>query len=389
MKKKLLFIVPIFLFAVTLSAQIKYWDFGAKELGAGYDNMMPLEYLNAFANYNRQIELTYEDQVYTPNEGHANESGQSTESILNHYYTFFEPADLNTSNYEGVNFQVTSKGSASDPGGTLLSGGSEFTKPKNLPDLDGTTNFIFKRDSNSDRIYTVRNDITRYDDRTEMLDDVNLDEFQGCLQYTTPGEKRYNRQGGRGFQMQLEAGQYVTVVGAGQYTDIEGDGSLGFSTGYFQFIYQGSGRPVDEIDVGGGTGSPTGPIDGPDTGDESVRVMEFQALDAGQYSLINRGGKIRVYRVYISNTQISTEVEALLGVYDVAKTVSTDIKAVGNQVYVSNVKSNTEINIYSITGALVKSLKTDVDTNFEFNSGLFIATIKTAEGQKSVKFVTK
>ncbi|UKM64274.1 T9SS type A sorting domain-containing protein [Flavobacteriaceae bacterium GSB9] len=380
MEKKLL-LVPILLFTLVLNAQnVKYWDFGAKELGAGYDNMMPLQYLNAFANYNRQIELTYEDQVYTPNEGFVNESGKSAPLI---YATTFN------ANYAGVNFEVTSKGSASDPGGTLLSGGSELTKPKNLPDLDGATDFIFKRDSNSDRIYTVRNDITRYDERTELFDGVNVEEFPGCLQYTTPGEKRYDRQGGRGFQMQLEAGQHVYVMGAGQYTDIEGDGTLGFSTGYFQFIYEGTGTPVDEVDVGTGTGDPNGPIDNPNSGDESFRVMKFQAVDAGQYSLINRGGKIRVYRVYISDTDISSELEALLSVDDkIASPVSTDIRAIGNRVYVSNVKSNTEINIYSITGALVKSLKTDVNTEFEFNSGLYIATIKTAEGQKSVKFVT-
>ncbi|WP_415864445.1 T9SS type A sorting domain-containing protein [Thalassobellus suaedae] len=57
--------------------------------------------------------------------------------------------------------------------------------------------------------------------------------------------------------------------------------------------------------------------------------------------------------------------------------------------YVSNVKSSTDINIYSITGALVKSLKTNKDTNFEFKSGLWIATVKTEEGQKSVKLFTR
>lgn len=69
--------------------------------------------------------------------------------------------------------------------------------------------------------------------------------------------------------------------------------------------------------------------------------------------------------------------------------VTTDVKAVGNRIYISNVKYASEINIYSVTGALVKSLKTNEDTNFEFKSGLFIATIKTVEGTKSVKLLTK
>ncbi|WNH10212.1 T9SS type A sorting domain-containing protein [Thalassobellus suaedae] len=71
-----------------------------------------------------------------------------------------------------------------------------------------------------------------------------------------------------------------------------------------------------------------------------------------------------------------------------ASRVSTNVRAIGNRVYVSNVKSKTEINIYSISGALVKSIKTNENTNFEFKSGLWIATVKTFEGQKAVKFIT-
>jgi hypothetical protein len=74
---------------------------------------------------------------------------------------------------------------------------------------------------------------------------------------------------------------------------------------------------------------------------------------------------------------------------DSASNVSTNVQAAGNRIYVSNVKSTSEINIYSITGALVKSFKTNEDTNFSFKSGLWIATVKTFEGQKSVKLLIK
>ena len=69
--------------------------------------------------------------------------------------------------------------------------------------------------------------------------------------------------------------------------------------------------------------------------------------------------------------------------------VTTDVFAIGDRIYVSNVKSSSEINIYSITGALVRSFKTNNDTNFNLKSGLYIATIKTFEGTKSVKLLTK
>lgn len=67
--------------------------------------------------------------------------------------------------------------------------------------------------------------------------------------------------------------------------------------------------------------------------------------------------------------------------------ISANINAVGSRIYVSNVKTATDISIYSITGALVKTFKTNSDTDFSLKSGLYVATIKTVEGQKSVKLL--
>ena len=402
MKKQLLLLkLVLMLFVTSFYAQdIKYWDFGAKELGTGYENVMPLNYLNAFANYNRQIQYTDENGVEQfPNEGYENENGQSAESL------YFSTFNANYANYTGsARFQVTSKSSSpTPPGGTLLGGGSLYTKPKNLADLDGTADLVFQRDSNSDRILTVNNNVTRFDERTEMPDNVDPNLFPGCLQFTSPGEKRWNRSGGRGFLINLEAGQWVTVVGAGQYTDIEGDGSQGFMTGYIKFQNEGgTGTPVEYNDWGSGTGSFEGPIDGTDTGDEAPRVMQFQAIDAGTYKLANRGGRLRVYRIYLGKVDVSlgSDIETKIyenGVYSKTLSlstynnikVSTDIKAIGNRVYISGVKSKSEVKIYSITGALVKSLTTSEDIDFEFKSGPWIATIKTSEGTKSVKLLVE
>ena len=79
---------------------------------------------------------------------------------------------------------------------------------------------------------------------------------------------------------------------------------------------------------------------------------------------------------------------ALLSTNDFKSPVSTNIKSIKDRIYVSNVKTSTEVNIYSITGALVKSFKTTTDTDFSFRPGLWIANLKTNEGQKAVKLVT-
>jgi hypothetical protein len=90
-----------------------------------------------------------------------------------------------------------------------------------------------------------------------------------------------------------------------------------------------------------------------------------------------------LYKIEVTGTLGTT-----LGNNKVGSQISTNIRAVGNRIYVSNVKTNTEVNIYSITGALVKSFKTNSDTDFSFRSGLWIATLKTVDGQKSVKLLT-
>lgn len=385
MKKKLLLLcVPIMLFSANLDAQVKYWDFGAKDLGSGYDNMLPEFYLNAFSNYLRNIDLTYEGQVFTVPDGFVDESGESKESI------YFATFNDNYSNYQD-GFTLSSKGSAPNPpNGTLLSGSSEYTKPKNLPDLDGSTDMVFYKDSNSDRLLTINKDLTRYDERTGMPDDINESEYTGAIQFTTPGDKRYNDTRFRGFLMNLTAGQYLTVVGSGQYVDIEGDGTLGCSTGWFSFeSYGGTGTPVTIENKGSGTGaSDCGGLTGGNRGDEAVRVMEFQAVDAGQYRLAYRGGTVRVYRMYVSNSSIKNEIEATLGIEDIKTNNSPNVKAIGNRIYLSNISEKTEVNIYSITGALVKSIETSSDTNFEFRTGVWIASLKTKQGQKSVKLIT-
>lgn len=68
--------------------------------------------------------------------------------------------------------------------------------------------------------------------------------------------------------------------------------------------------------------------------------------------------------------------------------VSSKIRSIGNTVYVSNVLNATEINVYSLTGALVKSLKTGNDIQFQLSSGLYVARLITNEGQKAVKLLT-
>ncbi|WP_418264860.1 pectinesterase family protein [Flavobacterium faecale] len=76
-----------------------------------------------------------------------------------------------------------------------------------------------------------------------------------------------------------------------------------------------------------------------------------------------------------------------LGVKSYKKETAVNLYALGSNLYISNVKSITDVNVYDFTGALVKSVRTNGDTNLAFPSGLWIATIKAVDGQKVVKFM--
>lgn len=116
--------------------------------------------------------------------------------------------------------------------------------------------------------------------------------------------------------------------------------------------------------------------------DQTPHYIEANYLgSAGNLYILFAGNAYNLYKIEISST--------LLGVNDVASRVSTNIYANGDRIFVSNVKTSSEIKIYSMLGALMKEVKTSEDMNFSFNTGLYIATIKTDEGQKSIKLLVQ
>lgn len=129
--------------------------------------------------------------------------------------------------------------------------------------------------------------------------------------------------------------------------------------------------------------------------DGTNEVMHFDGIDGDtspQYIEANYNGGIGNIYIFGANNAFNLyQIEissTLLGTNDLKANASTNLKAVGDRIYVSNVKTHTQVNIYSITGALVKSFNTNTDTDFAFRPGLWIAAVKTNEGQKSFKLLT-
>lgn len=130
--------------------------------------------------------------------------------------------------------------------------------------------------------------------------------------------------------------------------------------------------------------SNVGSLAGPASGEHLILSYSYTGPATRLY--IYNDASCNLYKIEASPA--SALGTTTLSIDSKASPVSTNVHASGNRIYVSGVKTSSEINIYSITGALVKSFKTDEDMDFAFRTGFFIATIKTSEGEKSVKLVT-
>jgi len=67
---------------------------------------------------------------------------------------------------------------------------------------------------------------------------------------------------------------------------------------------------------------------------------------------------------------------------------SVQVYANGNKLFVSNVSPNTLIDIYSLDGILAITRKTDADTSFSIDKGIWIVKVNSTEGNKVVKVLT-
>jgi hypothetical protein len=131
--------------------------------------------------------------------------------------------------------------------------------------------------------------------------------------------------------------------------------------------------------------------------DGTTVINSFDAIvdntDATTITANYTGTGGRIY-IYDSNSFNLYKIEVtgvgadVLAVNKFNNVINTTVKAIGNKIFVSNVDTNTEINIYSITGALVKQINTNKNTDFELKAGLWIAKIKTDKGEKSLKLIT-
>jgi len=81
---------------------------------------------------------------------------------------------------------------------------------------------------------------------------------------------------------------------------------------------------------------------------------------------------------------IATDTDIATGVI-APQSSSIEVSSIGNKLLVSNVKSNTRIDIYGLDGILLVTRRINADTSFAINKGLWIVKVNSSEGNKVVK----
>ena len=120
-------------------------------------------------------------------------------------------------------------------------------------------------------------------------------------------------------------------------------------------------------------------------GNADLVIITATATAAGRH-YIYADAACNLYKVQVIGATVNT----VLANEDFQTESAVKVYSTGSQIYLSNIVSKTQVEVYSITGALVKSFSTEADTNFDVSTtGVYIVNVKSAEGQKSVKLVVQ
>lgn len=92
-----------------------------------------------------------------------------------------------------------------------------------------------------------------------------------------------------------------------------------------------------------------------------------------------------LYKVSVTGATVNTTLSS-----NEFQASTVNVFSNGKQVNVTNVVSTTQVEIYSITGALVKSFSTDVDVVVnDLTAGFYVVNVNSNEGKKAVKVTVR
>jgi hypothetical protein len=116
------------------------------------------------------------------------------------------------------------------------------------------------------------------------------------------------------------------------------------------------------------------------TGTADIQVVNLTVTANGNVNLLAGSPGFRIFQIVKGVT---------LGTNSFSKESDVTVYSKDKKIFFSNIKSSTQVDVYDLTGALVKSAKTDSDSDLDLKSGIYIVKLKSAEGEKSVKVIVQ
>lgn len=114
-------------------------------------------------------------------------------------------------------------------------------------------------------------------------------------------------------------------------------------------------------------------------------ILQGTSTAAGRLYLYADNG-MYISKIEVTGANVTTPA---LSTSSFQKQSDVAIYAKDGKINLSNIKSNTKVEVYSVLGALVKSAQAEADTSLDINSGVYIVKVKSAEGEKSVKVIVQ
>jgi hypothetical protein len=199
---------------------------------------------------------------------------------------------------------------------------------------------------------------------------------------TYTGTNRFQLNGGGG-------GSAGNLLPTQRYLYFNVDGACSVKV-WFKTGKNGEARTVlvtnGEEKLGSGTSTGGTSTSIPPVQDLVVFTANVTATQAavGKIYIYGDATSSNIYKIEVTGANVITPSVAL-GTNDFQADASSNVFSNGKLVFVSDVKSDTKVDVYGISGILVKSLTTSSDTSFDLNTGIYIVRSKSAEGVKSAK----
>jgi uncharacterized FlaG/YvyC family protein len=123
-----------------------------------------------------------------------------------------------------------------------------------------------------------------------------------------------------------------------------------------------------------------------ETGGATPNIIVNANVTAAGVVYVYSDNAVSIYKMEVTGATVNTPA---LATENFQKQSDIAIYVKDGKIFLSNIKSSTKVEVYSVLGSLVKSTQTDADTSLDSNSGVYIVKAKSAEGEKSVKVIVQ